>query len=44
MKNENEKQVKIINARICFPVFKVDAEGNIIEEEDMNEEDRKDQK
>ena len=38
MKNE-----KVINARICFPVFKVDAEGNIIEEEDVNEEDRKDQ-
>ncbi len=34
MKNE-----KVINARICFPVFKVDAEGNIIEEEDVNEED-----
>lgn len=39
MKNE-----KVINARICFPVFKVDTEGNIIEEEDVNEEDRKDQK
>ena len=39
MKNENEKQQKVINARICFPVFKIDVEGNIIGEEEVNEKD-----